>query len=356
MKIRTRLTFWYAAILMLSLVIMGFGTYREIWEQLNSEHLIHAWEHALNEAIEMILDVGLPAVILGLIGGWWITRKTLEPVSALTSAVENLHETNLKGQLPRSHNGDELDRLTEVFNAMTGRMDDSFKRIHEFTLHASHELKTPLTILRGELESSLSHENLTAVQRERALSHIDEIERLAKIVDGLTLLAKADAGQIKLKFESVSLDELIHDCVADAKILAQSHNIQVNLETCEKAVIQGDRHRLRQLLLNLTDNAIKYNEPGGLVNIALRDDTGFTALTITNTGAGVSPEGQTRVFERFFRGDASHNRSIEGCGLGLSIAQWIAHAHGSTITLTSTPGKTTTVSLKFPKATAIPAA
>jgi signal transduction histidine kinase len=347
MKIRTRLTFWYAAILILSLLIMGFGTYREIWEQLSKDHRIHAWKHALNEAGEMIFDVGLPAVILGLVGGWWITRKTLEPVSALTSAVENLHENNLKGQLPRSHNGDELDRLTEVFNAMTARMDDSFRRIHEFTLHASHELKTPLTILRGELESSLSNESLPPVQRERVLSHIDEIERLAKIVDGLTLLAKADAGQIMLKFESVSLDELVHDSVADAKILALPQNIQVNLETCEKVVIQGDRHRLRQLLLNLTDNAIKYNERDGLVDIALRNEPGWAVLTIANTGPGVSPELQSRVFERFFRGDASHNRTIDGCGLGLSIAQWIARAHDATIALTSTPGKTTLVTLKF---------
>jgi signal transduction histidine kinase len=347
MKIRTRLTVWYAAILFPSLLIMGFGTYREIWEQLNDEHRVHAWKHALNEAGEMIFDVGLPAVILGLVGGWWITRKTLEPVSALTSAVENLHETNLKGELPRSRNGDELDRLTEVFNAMTARMDDSFRRIHEFTLHASHELKTPLTILRGELESSLTNENLTLVQRERVVSHIDEIERLAKIVDGLTLLAKADAGQIQLKFESVSLDELVHDSVADAKILAQPQNIHVNLETCQEVAIQGDRHRLRQLLLNLTDNAIKYNQPGGSVNIALRNEPGAAVLIIANTGPGVSPELQSRVFERFFRGDASHNRTIDGCGLGLSIAQWIAHAHGATINLNSTVGKTTTVTLKF---------
>jgi signal transduction histidine kinase len=135
--------------------------------------------------------------------------------------------------------------------------------------------------------------------------------------------------------------------VADAKILALPQNIQVNLETCEKVVIQGDRHRLRQLLLNLTDNAIKYNERDGLVDIALRNEPGWAVLTIANTGPGVSPELQSRVFERFFRGDASHNRTIDGCGLGLSIAQWIARAHDATIALTSTPGKTTLVTLKF---------
>ena len=134
MKIRTRLTFWYAAILVGSLIIMGFGTYQEVYEQLHHEHLVHPIEHAFHEAGEMICYVGLPAVLLGLLGGWWITRKTLEPVSALTVAVESLHESNLKAQLPRSRNGDELDRLTEVFNAMTARLDDSFQRIREFRI------------------------------------------------------------------------------------------------------------------------------------------------------------------------------------------------------------------------------
>ena len=347
MKIRTRLTFWYAAILIISLIIIGFGTYREISEQLRHEHRNHPTEHALNEAGEMIFYVGLPAIFLGLIGGWWITRKTLEPVSALIAAVENLHERNLKGRLPRSKNGDELDRLTEVFNAMTARLDDSFQRIREFTLHASHELKTPLTILRGELEASLTGEQLSPSQRERVLSHIDEIERLTKIVDGLTLLAKADAGQIQLKCENVALDELVQDDLADAKILAQAQNIQVNLTACEKTTIVGDRHRLRQLLLNLTDNAIKYNHPGGTVDISLSKEADTATLIVSNTGPGVTPELQSRVFERFFRGEPSHNRNIDGCGLGLSIAQWIVHAHNASIAFASIPGKLTMVTVKF---------
>jgi signal transduction histidine kinase len=348
MKIRTRLTFWYATILMVSLLIMGFGTYREILEQqVRHKHHLHPQEHALNETAEMVLYISLPAILLGLVGGWWMTRKALAPVSALTTAVENLRENNLKGRLPRSNNGDELDRLTDVFNAMTARLDDSFQRIHEFTLHASHELKTPLTILRAELESALSNENLVPPQRDRVLSHLDEIERLTKIVDGLTLLTKADAGQIQLKCETVALHELVQDSLDDAKILAQSHHVQVNLAACDPAVIEGDRHRLRQLLLNLTDNAIKYNQPGGTVTMSLRNEAQESVLTIANTGPGISPELQRRVFERFFRGDANHNHNIEGCGLGLSLAQWIAHAHNTNITLTSTPNELTVVTVKF---------
>jgi len=348
MKIRARLTLWYAAILIVSLLIMGAGTYQEIAEQLHIDHSAHVWRHALNEASEMVLDVGLPAIALGLLGGWWITRKALAPVTALTRAVEQKHDRNLGERLRRSGNGDELDRLTEVFNDMTSRLDNSFHRIREFTLHASHELKTPLTVMRGELETALRENNLTAPQKELLLSQVDEIERLARIVDGLTLLTKADSGQIKLDFEPVRLDELVRESVADAKILAQPQNVQVNLSACEELVISGNHDRLRQLLLNLTDNAIKYNQAKGTVAISLSRTGHCAELKIENTGAGLPPELQPRVFERFFRGDQSHNNVVEGCGLGLSIAQWIVQAHNGRIQFNSKPGELTTVTVWFP--------
>jgi signal transduction histidine kinase len=271
-------------------------------------------------------------------------------VTKLTEAVEKIHERNLAAPLPRTGNGDELDRLTEVFNAMTARLDGSFQRIREFTLHASHELKTPLTILRGELETALTENQPGPAQRERLASQIDEIERLTKIVDGLTLLTKADAGQIALKCEPLRLDELVRESFADAKILAQPQKIEARLDACDEITVIGDRHRLRQLLLNLADNAVKYNRPGGTVDFSLRRDGKSAELKITNTGTGLAKELQPRVFERFFRGDASHNHTIEGCGLGLSIAQWIVTAHHGEIHFTSEPDKLTTVSVRLPLA------
>ncbi len=348
MKIRARLTLWYAAILIVSLLIMGAGLYQELSEQLHLDHSAHIWQHALNEASEMVLYVGLPGIALGLLGGWWITRKALAPVTALTRAVEQKHDRNLGERLRGSGNGDELDRLTEVFNDMTSRLDGSFQRIREFTLHASHELKTPLTVMRGELETALRENHLTAPQKEMLLSQVDEIERLARIVDGLTLLTKADSGQIKLDFEPVRLEELVRESVADAKILAQPQGINVSLPVCEQVVISGDRDRLRQLLLNLTDNAVKYNQPNGTVTISLSRAGYCAELKIENTGAGVPPELQPRVFERFFRGDQSHSNTIEGCGLGLSIAQWIVQAHDGRIQFHSKPGEVTTITVWFP--------
>jgi heavy metal sensor kinase len=348
MKIRTRLTWWYAGILIVSLLVMGVGTYREIDEQLRHAHRRAPAEHALGEAGEMIFQVGLPAVVLGLLGGWWLTRRALAPMTKLTDAVEKIHEKNLGEKIPRTNNGDELDRLTEVFNAMTARLENSFQRIREFTLHASHELKTPLTILCGEIETALRAESLSQSERERLLSQLDEVRRLSKIVDGLTLLAKADAGQIALKLEPLRLDELVRDNFADAQILAEPHGIQVELTDCEEISVRGDRHRLRQLLLNLADNAVKYNQPKGSVTINLRLVKNVSEIKITNTGAGIPPEILPRVFDRFFRGDPAHENTIEGCGLGLSIAQWIVSAHGGTIQIESTPSKITVVTVQLP--------
>ncbi len=350
MTIRTRLTFWYAGILIVSLLIIGLGTYREIDEQLRHEHRREPTEHAIGETSEMVLQVGLPAILLGLLGGWWLTRRALGPVKKLTDAITKIHERNLRDPLPCSGNGDELDQLTKGFNDTLARLDDSFKRVHEFTLHASHELKTPLTILCGEAETASRDESLPSAERERAASQLDELRRLARIVDGLTLLAKADAGQVALKLEPLRFDELVREAFADTQILAESQDIKVELKNCDEISVRGDRHRLRQLLLNLADNAVKYNQPQGGVAMNLRRADGFAEFTIANTGAGIPLEILPRVFDRFFRGDPAHSQAVDGCGLGLSIAQWIVSAHGGTIRIDSAPGKWTTVNMRLPLA------
>jgi signal transduction histidine kinase len=348
MTIRTRLTLWYAGILTASLIVIGIGTYREIDEQMHHEHRREPTERAIGETSEMVFQVGLPAVLLGLLGGWWLTRRALGPVKKLTDAATKIHERNLRDPLPRTLNGDELDQLTKVFNDSLARLDDSFKRIHEFTLHASHELKTPLTVMCGEAEIASRDESLPAAERERAASQLDELRRLARIVDGLTLLAKADAGQITLAWESVRLDELVRDNFADAQILAEPLGIKVELASCEEISARGDRHRLRQLLLNLADNAVKYNQPQGRVTMNLQRDGNFAEFAITNTGAGIPAEVLPRVFDRFFRGDPAHSQTVDGCGLGLSIAQWIVSAHNGTIKIESAPSKPTTVTVRLP--------
>jgi signal transduction histidine kinase len=356
MTIRARLSCWYAGVLFLALVAMGGLAYNEFVIKArshppavkNSEADEAEEAEDFSEVIGMVLWCGLPAAVLGLAGGWWLTRKALSPVAAITSAAAQINERNLAAQLPRSGNGDELDRLTEVFNSMTGRLNDSFQRIREFTLHASHELKTPLTVLHAEFETALEEPALAPAQRERLLSQLDEVQRLTRIVDSLTLLTKADAGLVPLKRGQVPLDDLVRESHACAQLLARPGRIEVKLAACEAVSIQGDRHRLRQLLLNLVDNAIKYNRPDGCVTMALFRARETAELAVTNTGPGIPPEQLARVFDRFYRGDASHNNEVDGCGLGLSIAQWIVKAHAGTIGMTSQPGGLTTVTVRLP--------
>jgi len=359
MTVRTRLTLWYAGIMFVSLLAMGGLSYYKFVQEprnhvlrtanVSSDLIVEDENEDFSQTLKILFWCGLPPAFLALGGGWWLIRKSFAPVAALTQAVERINESNLNAQLSRSGNGDELDRLTEVFNAMTARLDSSFQRIREFTLHASHELKTPLTILHGEIETELHAEKLPPAQREKFASQLDEIQRLTKIVDGLTLLTKADAGQIELKFAALALDEIVNDVFADAQILAKPASLSVTLAACEKISISGDRHRLRQLLLNLADNAVKYNQPGGTVGFCLHRAGADAELKITNTGKSIPPETLPRVFERFYRGDAAHNSATDGCGLGLSIAEWIVRAHHGDIRIASTENLTT-VTIRLPLA------
>jgi signal transduction histidine kinase len=351
MTIRTRMTFWFTGILLVSVVVIASLLVDELNERQGN-----GAEHAekLGSVISLVCWTGIPTIVLSFAGGAWMMRKALTPIAGLTRAAERINENNLGDKLPRTGNGDELDRLAEVLNAMTARLHDSFKQIREFTLHASHELKTPLTVLRGETEMELSDESISAAGRERASSRLEELCRLTRIVDGLTLLAKADAGLIALEQSPVALDELVRDSFGDTRVLAQASVLSVELKLCEPVLVQGDAHRLRQLLLNLSDNAVKYNQPNGTITMELRRAGSFAEFSITNTGPGIGSASLSRVFDRFYRGDTAHCRQVDGCGLGLSIAKWIVSAHRAAMRIESDPGKLTKVTICFPLAVEVP--
>jgi len=351
MTIRTRLTLWYTGILLASLVLMAGVIYYEfVVERAQYKAKGKPPDTVRHEIFEVILYYGVPTGILTAFGGWWLLRKALAPLNQLAAAAEQLQVHNLRQELPRTGNGDEVDRLSKTLNETNARLHETFNHIREFTLHASHELKTPLAVLHGEIEAALTDPANSPAQKEMFASQLDEVQRLAKIVEGLTLLAKADTGQLTLPRDEVRFDELVRDSLADAEILGLAQKIKVTMSRCDAVTLRGDRHRLRQLLLNLTDNAIKYNRPNGQITLSLCGGLTEAVLTITNTGKGISPAALPRVFDRFYRGEESHSQEIEGCGLGLSIAEWIVKAHGGNIQVTSIPRETTTVTVRLPLA------
>ncbi len=359
MSFRIRLAVLYAGVLLTSLLICGTLLYQEwvVEPQHARERLGLAPEDdVVIDFLQSVIWVAVPATILGLSGGWLLMRKALEPVRALSNAVSDLNESNLNVRLPRSGNGDEFDRLTGVFNEMAARLEDSFQKIREFTLRASHELKTPLTIMRGGIETLLKDPLITGLHREGLLNELQEVQRLGRIVDGLTLITKTNAGLIALRSHPVHFDSLVKDAFADAQILARDSGLTVRLETCDPTIVLGDQERLRQMLLNLLDNAVKFNERGGSVLIQLTnlkkndEDKEVALLQISNTGPGLHKTALSEMFEPFYRGDAAHNREIDGCGLGLAIVRWIVLSHRGTIFAESDPGIITKVTVRLPLA------
>ncbi len=352
MTLRRRILLFYSITLSLSLVIVGFWSWFEFHEQRNVA--LHGGVEAalkhdpLLETFEIILFGGLPAILLGIFGGSLLMSRALRPIEELTVVLEKTDASNLAEPVQRSGNGDELDRMTAVFNGMKQRLGVSFTQARDFTLHASHELKTPLTIMHSTLEQMLGDAITPTAHRERVTSMLEEVQRLSTIVGQLAFLAKADAGLLTFAHETIALDELVRDLTEDTTMLAASASITVTLATCEPVKVSGDRMRLRQLLLNLADNAVKHNQHSGSITLSLRAQDQHAIFQITNTGPVLPPELRARVFERFFRGDAAHGTTVEGSGLGLSIAESITQAHGGSIVMDVAEGDHTCITLRLP--------
>ena len=352
MTLRRRILLFYSITLSLSLIVVGFWSWFEFEEQqqviIDGGVKAALKESPVQEALEIILLGGLPAMLLGLVGGGLLMRRALRPIEQLTEVLEKTDASNLAEPVARSGNGDELDRMTAVFNGMKERLGMSFTQAREFTLHASHELKTPLTIMHGTLEQMIGDPAAPAAHRERITSMLEEVQRLASIVGQLAFLAKSDAGQLEAVHAPVGLHELVTDLVEDLTHLSAACEISVTLESCDPCTVMGDRMRLRQLLLILGDNAVKHNLDHGSIRLSLQSRNHEAILRVANTGLILPTELRSRVFERFFRGDASHNSDVEGGGLGLSIGETIARSHHGSLSFEVRPDGLTQLTLVLP--------
>jgi signal transduction histidine kinase len=349
MKLRQRLGLHYSSVAFVAIVLLAGLGYHEFQTEVRLRAALppdRQAEAGTGDTVELFVYALIPVILLT---GWWTTRESLGPLTELARRVAGLDVESLRLPIARTGNGDEVDRLAGAFNTMAARLDGSFRQVREFTLHASHELKTPLTVMRAELERVLGRSDASPELKESLHSVSEEIDRLTRIVDALTLLTKADAGLVTLERAPVGLADLVRESAEDARILGEPYQVAVTLEECADVTVNGDRHRLRQLMLNLVDNATKYNVRGGRVVLSLRRAGPLAEIAVRNTGDLIPETLRPRVFDRFMRGEEARPRSAEGCGLGLAIAQWIVHAHGGTIALSSSEA-TTTALVRLPLA------
>jgi heavy metal sensor kinase len=290
------------------------------------------------------------AAILSIGGGWFLANKSLRPVDTVTKTAREITAHNLDQRLPTTDVNDEIGRLSSTFNEMIARLNASFQQMRQFSVDASHELRTPLTIMRGEAEMALRSPKNDDQYRAVLASTIEEIARLTSIIDSLATLSKADVGQVDVHFESVNLKEMMDELYEDAEILAAKKEIDVKIDYMEDALISGDKVRLRQLLLNLVDNAIKYTPSKGHVSLALTNDNGYAKISVQDTGIGIPPNEIGKIFDRFYRVDKARSRDLGGSGLGLSIVKWIVELHHGHIGVESELGKGSTFTVWLPAA------
>jgi heavy metal sensor kinase len=290
--------------------------------------------HAQNEVLETIRLTFTWMIVLGLLlagtGGYYLARKSLEPVVEMGAHARRIGATNLHERLPVLNANDELGQLATIFNDLLNRLDQSFERQRRFIADASHELRTPLAILRGEAEVAMSQPGRAAEEYLESLRILhEETSRLIKIVEDLFTLSRADSGQYLLSPEDVYLEEVVAECAHSARTLAREKHIELSVDASSECLVHGDQALLRRMILNLLDNAIKYTAEGGRVDISCRAAATACEVHIIDSGPGIPAELHSRIFERFFRADPARSRSGRegGAGLGLSIALWIAEAH-----------------------------
>ncbi len=313
-------------------------------------------EETLNRLL-LVLLVSMPiALAVSLAGGWFMAGRALRPVDAITLAAQRIAGGDLTQRLTVPASADEIGRLTKTFNDMIDRLETSFRQIRQFSSDASHELRTPLTVMKGETELALRRPRETDDYKVVLESNLEEIDRMTRIVDELLFLSRADMGEVKMERLPVPLDTLVEDLHRQASLLGQERDIQVVLRTTAPAVVLGDELRLRELFLNLLDNAVKYSRPGGTVDIALTIEQTHARVSVTDHGIGIAQEDQSRIFDRFYRTDEARAHTKKGTGLGLAICAWIVESHRGRIEVQSKVGEGSTFTVMLPLAPASAAA
>ncbi len=299
----------------------------------------------------LILAVAYPTTLaVASLGGVFLASRALAPIDRITRLARRISGEDLSQRLDLALPADEVGRLARTFNDMIGRLDAAFRRQRQFTADASHELRTPLTAIKGQVEVALSRPRGADAYRDILSGVNEEVDRLIRLVGSLLTLARADAGEIPIAWESVNLGDLVTSAVNQVRPAATRKEITIGLEERADATLQADEDLLLQLLLNLLDNALKHTPSGGQVTVGWDTDADAVRFWVGDTGIGIATEHLDRIFDRFYRVDKGRSRAEGGVGLGLSISRWIAEAHGGSISVDSSPGRGATFTVVLPHA------
>lgn len=293
----------------------------------------------------------LPIVaVIAIGGGYVLVKRALAPVDEIAASAERISSHNLSERLPVTRTGDELERLSVALNHMIERLDGAFQHSRRFVADASHELRTPLTVLKAELEDFVQRPQLSPDWRDRLGSALEEVDRLTNIVEGLFAISRLDAGEAAAEWVRFDLGDLASATAGQMSLLAEDKNIKLTCAGNAGVCVEGDRARLKQVVVNLLDNAIKYTPEGGAIMLSVRAQNGSAILEVADTGIGIPPQALPRIFERFFRVDSARSRQQGGAGLGLSIVKSICVAHHGRVEAASTPGQGTRFRVELPRA------
>jgi heavy metal sensor kinase len=309
-----------------------------------------------NRQIEVVLDgllvtfgIYMPFLVLvAVMSGYWLMRRSLQPVDEITKRAEGITSSNLSERLPVIKTGDELERLSTALNRMIARLDEAFQHIHRFSADASHELRTPLTILQLELEGLAQNSRLDPALADQVGSALEETGRMSHIVENLLTISRLDAGELKMDKIQLDLGELASSITDQMKLLADEKSINLRCHTSENVYVEGDRPRLQQVIVNLVDNAIKYTQQGGTVEVSVRQSANRAILEVSDNGTGIPACAIPHVFERFFRTDKARSRDLGGAGLGLAIVKSICSAHTAEIAVSSHEGRGSCFTVELP--------
>ena len=285
--------------------------------------------------------------------GYWVAGRSLEPLGTVVRELEAISDgRSLHRRVAFARGDDEVARLGVAVNRMFERLEKSFSALHRFTAEASHELKTPLMVLRAGVERALRNPRTPPESLQALDESLDQINWMAELLDSLLTLARADEGRLPLAMEDFDLRELVAEALETASMLAENAELTVTSRIPEAAVpFHADRNRIRQLLLNLVTNAVKYTPAGGEISLGLETQPDAVILTVADTGIGIAAGDLPHIFDRFWRADPARSRVGEspGTGLGLAITKWVAEAHGGTIAVQSRPGRGTLFTVTLPR-------